>query len=174
MPFYSFLLTLGLVLLACNRKESAQQNVHRLISDSIISTKAPRMQDSKNEQDVDFKGERYHLTINRVAADSLPHVQTEADQWFIDNTITLRITCDNGVTIFCKTFTKKVFSSLALEDFFSHSVLEGMTFNKVTSKGLVFMASLCYPQTDLRMLFAVEIEPSGVMTISKEGQVELL
>jgi len=58
------------------------------------------------------------------------------------------------------------------DDFLSHSVLEGMVFDKVTPKGLVFAASICFPQTDLYVPVSVTITSDGTMSMVKEEVLE--
>jgi len=157
---------------ACHNKNNKQEKKETLAADSVDSAGIRQMQESKNEQKIVMKGKSYHIAIHRIASDSLQRVKTEAGEWFIDNKISLRITLDNGSKIFSKTFTKKSFSSVVPEDFLSHSILEGLVFDKVTASGLNFAASVCYPQTDLYFPLRITIASDGSMSMAKEELME--
>ena len=161
-----------LCMLACNNKSSKQEKKDTITTDSVDSNGVQRMQESKSEQTVKIKGTSFHIVLHRVANDTLPRVKTEAGEWFTDNIIHLQITRENGGKVFSKTFTKKSFSSVVPEDFLSHSILEGMVFDKVVEKSLSFAASVCYPQTDLYYPIRITITSDGAMNIAKEELME--
>lgn len=46
-----------------------------------------RMQVSKSETDIQFKGKDYHIFLSRTPSDSLPHVNTEMGDEYLDNQI---------------------------------------------------------------------------------------
>lgn len=157
---------------ACNNKSNKQEKKETVTTDSIDSAGVQRMQESKNEQVIKMNGVSYHISLHRIANDTLPRVKTEAGEWFTDNAIHLQITRDNGNKVFGKTFTKKNFSSVVPDDFLSHSILEGMVFDKVTANSLSFAASVCYPQTDLYFPIRITIKSDGVMSMAKEELME--
>ena len=74
--------------------------------------------------------------------------------------------------IFNMTFTKRNFASIVGEDFLSKSILEGMVYNKTTPQGIVFAASVCYPQTDLYVPISITITADGKMTMVREELLE--
>ncbi|WP_321518905.1 DUF4738 domain-containing protein [uncultured Bacteroides sp.] len=161
-----------LCMSACNNKSSKQEKKGTITTDSVDSSGIQKMQESKSEQTIKMKGISYHVVLHRIANDTLSRVKTEAGEWFTDNTISLQITRNNGGKLFSKTFTKKSFSSIVPADFLSHSILEGMVFDKVTEKGLSFAASVCYPQTDLYFPLRITIKPDGSMGMAKEELME--
>ncbi len=169
---YFFLPIFLFCMSACNHKSSKQEKKETFTSDSVDSKGVQRMQESKSDQTVKLNGKSFHITLHRVSDDSLARVKTESGEWYVDNRITLRITGDKGNQIFSKTFTKKSFSSVVDEDFITHAILEGMVFDKVTSKGLIFAASVCYPQTDLYSPVTITITPTGSMSMAKEELME--
>lgn len=157
---------------ACNNKSNKQEKKETVTKDSVDSAGVQRMQESKNEQVVRMNGVSFHVSLHRIANDTLPRVKTEAGEWFTDNTIHLQITRDNGNKVLNKTFTKKSFSSVVPDDFLSHSILEGMVFDKVTANCLNFAASVCYPQTDLYFPIRITIKSDGTISMAKEELME--
>ena len=71
-----------------------------------------------------------------------------------------------------KTFTKNDFSSVVDAKFLSKSILEGIVYDKTTPQGIVYAASVCYPQTDLYMPLSITITADGKMSIQKVDMLE--
>ena len=103
--------------------------------------------------------------------DSLPVVTNEQGEKFVDNRITLRIT-SGGKSIVNKEFTKESFASLVGAKFLKHSILEGLVYDKNTSKGMVYAASICYPQSDLYIPLSITVSADGKISIAKEELLE--
>jgi hypothetical protein len=153
-------------------KDTAKESDTRvLLRDSIDSHGIQRMQVSKAEQTITFGGKKYKSYVLRTPSDSLPRVKNDRGEVFADNTITLRLTRGNE-KIFNKTFTKQSFSSLVDGAFMRRAVLEGMVFDKTTSKGFVYAVSVSYPQTDLYIPMSMTITPDGKMSVVKEELME--
>lgn len=159
-------------LVGCTGKPKQPDEKQALQIDSVSSTGVQHMQVSRNEQDVKLKGRNYHLLIQRVPADSLPHVKNDMGDIYADNTITLRITRDKGEKVFSKTFTKQDFSSVVAANLLPQCILEGMVFDKTTPQGIVLAASISVPQTDLYVPVSITVSPDGKMTIVKEEEIE--
>ena len=75
-------------------------------------------------------------------------------------------------TVLNKTFTKNDFSSVVDAKFLSKSILEGIEYDKTTPQGIVYAASVCYPQTDLYMPLSITITADGKMSIQKVDMLE--
>ena len=130
-----------------------------------------RMQTSKSEIDIKFKGKDYRSFVSRTPDESLPHVTNEMGDTYMDNKIVLRLT-RGGESVFNKTFTKNDFSSVVDADFLAKSVLEGIVYDKTTPQGIVYAASVCYPQTDLYVPLSITITADGKMSIQKVDMLE--
>lgn len=118
------------------------------------------MQTSKSETNFKFKGKDYHSFVSRTPDESLPHVTNEMGDTYVDNKIVLHLTRGNE-TVLNKTFTKNDFSSVVDAKFLSKSILEGIVYDKTTPQGIVYAASVCYPQTDLYMPLSITITADG-------------
>ena len=129
------------------------------------------MQTSKSEIDIKFKGKDYRSFVSRTPDESLPHVTNEMGDTYMDNKIVLRLT-RGGESVFNKTFTKNDFSSVGDADFLAKSVLEGIVYDKTTPQGIVYAASVCYPQTDLYVPLSITITADGKMSIQKVDMLE--
>ena len=90
---------------------------------------------------------------------------------YVDNKIVLRIT-RGGENVLNKTFTKNDFSSVVDANFLSKSVLEGIVYDKTTPEGIVYAASVCYPQTDLYVPLSITVSADGKMSIKKVDMLE--
>ena len=69
-----------------------------------------RMQVFRVNQEVECKGKKFRLFIERTPSDALPKVKSDMGL-FVDNQIKVKITRDNGTALCEKTFTKKDFAS---------------------------------------------------------------
>ena len=52
------------------------------------------------------------------------------------------------------------------------SILEGLVYDKNTSKGMVYAASICYPQSDLYIPLSITVSADGKISIAKEELLE--
>lgn len=169
---YFLLLSLAVAVTACGGKKGTSNNESILTTmDSMDARGLQRMQISKSETDFKFKGKDYHSMVSRTPDESLPHVTNEMGDTYLDNKIVLRLTCGNE-KVFDKTFTKNDFSSVVDAGFLSKSVLEGIVYDKTTPQGIVYAASVCYPQTDLYMPLSITITADGKMSIQKVDMLE--
>lgn len=166
------MLSLAVAVTACGGKKGNKDNESVLVKmDSIDAHGLQRMQTSKSETDIKFKGKEYHSLVSRTPDESLPHVTNEMGDTYVDNKIVLRLTRGDA-TVLNKTFTKKDFASVVEADFLSKSVLEGIVFDKTAPQGIVYAASVCYPQTDLYVPLSITITADGKMSIKKVDVLE--
>lgn len=49
------------------------------------------------------------------------------------------------------------------------SILEGIVYDKTTPEGIVYAASICYPQTDLYVPISITISPDGKISMKKKS-----
>jgi hypothetical protein len=169
---YLLLLPLAVAVTACGGKKGTSNNESILATmDSVDAHGLQRMQTSKSETDFKFKGKDYHSMVSRTPDESLPHVTNEMGDTYVDNKIVLQLTRGNE-KVFDKTFTKNDFSSVVDARFLSNSVLEGIVYDKTTPQGIVYAASVCYPQTDLYMPLSITITVDGKMSIQKVDMLE--
>jgi len=169
LTFYMVVLSSFMLLGSCGNKQKEDNSNKILYSmEEKSSDGLQRMQSSRVEQDIVWNGKNYQIVISRVADDSLPKIKDEAGDLFVDNTITLSIKRNNGEHFFDKTFTKQSFASLLDEKFVSRAMLEGMVFDKAIDQGLIFAASVSYPQTDLFVPVIITISSDGTMALRRE------
>ena len=110
--------------------------------------KPQRMQVSDIKETITYKGKEYHSSVVRRPDESLPVVTNEEGDKFVDNRITLRLTC-SGKQLIERSFTKESFASVVDARFMKYAILEGIVFNKTTPQGIVYAASVGYPESDL-------------------------
>lgn len=153
--------------LACSsRNKSSEKDAPLLMKENMISDGVQRMQVSEAENSFVYRGKEYHSQVSRRPDDALPVVVNEQGDRFADNSISLRLRT-GGKTIVDKVFTKEYFSSLVDADFLAHAILEGMVYDKVTSAGIHYAASICYPQTDLYIPLLITISAEGKISVTR-------
>ena len=75
---YLLLLPLALTVVACGGKNGSSNKESVLATqDSVDAHGLQRMQSSKAETDIKFKGKDYHSLVSRTPDESLPHVSNE-------------------------------------------------------------------------------------------------
>lgn len=155
-----------------NDKKNAQEEVKRMFQIESVdeNTGLQRMQVSRVNQEFSCRGKKYRLSVERTPSDDLPRVKSDMGL-FADNIIKVRITRENGGTLFEKTFTKKDFAAHLSERYLSRSVLEGLVFDDVRTdekKEITLAASVSYPMTDLYVPFTLVVSQDGKLSISMD------
>jgi len=169
---YLFLLPLAMAAAGCGGKKSPSDGRSPwAMMDSVDDRGLQRMQASESETKFEFKGKSYRSLVSRTPDESLPLVSSEAGVACIDNKIALRLTCGSE-TVLNRTFTKKDFSAAVDAEFLAKSILEGIVYDKTTPQGIVYAASVCYPQTDLYVPLSITITADGKTTIRKAEMFE--
>ena len=159
--FYFWICMAVWLLSACSsQKKGDGEDVQVLMKDSVDANGLQRMQVSDSKMSFTYNGKEYHSHVVRRPDDSLPVVTNEQGEKFVDNRITLRIT-SGGKSIVNKEFTKESFASLVDAKFLKHS-----------SKGMVYAASICYPQSDLYIPLSITVSADGKISIAKEELLE--
>lgn len=160
------------LLSACSsQKKGDGADIQVLMKDSVDASGLQRMQVSDIKTTFTYKGKDYQSNVVRRPDDSLPIVINEQGEKFVDNRITLRIT-SGGKSVVDKVFTKENFASLVDAKFLKHSILEGLVYDKTTPKGIVYAASICYPQTNLYIPLSLTVTPDGKISMAKEELLE--
>ena len=149
-----------------NKKDGTQV----LMQDSTEIAGPQRMQVSDVKTSFTYKGKEYQSSVVRRPDESLPIVKNEQGEKFVDNRITLRITC-GGKQVVDKVFTKDNFASLVDAKFMKYSILEGLVYDKTTPQGIIYAASVCYPQSDLYVPIRLTITADGKISMAKEEQI---
>lgn len=161
------------LLVACKDKKPAQ--------DTIITTRqevrkpqAPiGMQDYRQETDATWMGRSYHIVVHRTAVDSLPMVQDEIGQKYVDNRVTVTIRRPDGSEFFRRTFTKGAFLSYLDDDYRRNGILEAMIFEEVDDGCLQFAVSIAHPQSEDEFIpLEMKINAEGGLAIKRDGDID--
>ena len=157
--FYFWICIAIWLLSACSsQKKEDRGDIQVLMKDSVDANGLQRMQVSDSKTSFTYKGKEYQSSVVRRPDDSLPVVINEQGDKFVDNSITLRIT-SGGKSIVDKVFTKESFASLVVYD-------------KTTPQGIVYAASVCYPQSDLYIPLSITVSADGKISLAKEELLE--
>ncbi len=133
--------------------------------DSVSAATGVRCQQTIEANiDTTYQGKRYHSHVVRRADESLPQITDENGVRYHDNRITLRLT-SGGNKVLERDFLKSSFAEYLDADFMEHAILEGLTFDKVVSGGLQYVASVGYPESDLYVPFSIVVSARGGVTI---------
>jgi hypothetical protein len=161
----------ALSVVSCTSRQKGGDDVQVLMQDSTVTSAPQRMQVSDTKVTITYKGKEYRSSVVRRPDDSLPIVKNEQGEKFVDNSITLRITC-GGKQIVDRVFTKESFASLVDAGFMKYAILEGLVYDKTTPQGIMYAASICYPQTDLYVPLRLTVSADGKISMAKEELLE--
>ena len=140
---------------ACSSQDKDKKDgTQVLMQDSTEIAGPQRMQVSDVKTSFTYKGKEYQSSVVRRPDESLPIVKNEQGEKFVDNRITLRITCGG----------KQVVDK--------YSILEGLVYDKTTPQGIIYAASVCYPQSDLYVPIRLTITADGKISMAKEELME--
>ncbi len=164
-------LLIAVLAISCGKKKESQNIIVPTVEKE--EPKAPiRMQPYDQKMDVEWLDKGYQVIINRQADDSLRMVQDETGQKFVDNRIALRIIRADGSVFFKKVFTKTDFDAQLDDDYRQTGILEGLVFDKVDGKNLVFAGSVSHPQTDEYIPLVVTVSNFGAVSIKRDDQMD--
>lgn len=170
--FFLWICLASLLLSACHSSQKDSQNTSATsLEDSIAKAGPQRMQVSDIKTTITYQGKEYLSAVRRQPDESLPIVKNEQGEKFVDNRISLRLTC-NGQVVVSKVFTKETFASLVDAQFLKNSILEGLVFDKTAPEGILYAASICYPQTDLYIPLRITVTADGQVSLAKEELME--
>ncbi len=140
-------------------------------AENVLPGEPQRMQVSDITTSFSYRGKEYSSTVVRRPDESLPMVKDEQGMIFVDNRISLRLTCGDKQVV-NRNFTKENFALLVDADFLKTALLEGLVFYKTTDEGMIYIASVCYPQSDLYVTLRLTITPDGQIRMEREEMME--
>ncbi|MEL5895430.1 DUF4738 domain-containing protein [Bacteroides sp. GD17] len=157
---------------ACSSKnKSEKEDAQLLMQDSTEAAAPQRMQVSDVKATFTFKGKEYQSSVVRRPDESLPIVKNEQGEKFVDNRITLRLT-SGGKQVVDRVFTKESFASLVDAKFMKYAILEGLVYDQTTPQGIIYAASVCYPQSDLYVPIKLTITADGKISMTQDEMME--
>lgn len=174
--YLSVIIVSSFILAACNTATNKQPNEMRMVqnSEETINEGPISMQPSEVKESFLYKGKNYQSHIVRRPDESLPIVTNDEHQQFVDNLISVKLSCE-GKQILSRTFSKKDFLYLVDDTFAKQAILEGIVFNETNDEGICFAASLGHPESDLYQPIRLVVTASGNLSITLEEElVELV
>ena len=157
---------------ACSSHGKTEKSTEEALnSEEVLSAVPQCMQMSEITENFTYEGKEYRSTVVRRPDNQLPIVENEEGEKFVDNLVTLHITC-NGKQLVDKVFTKESFAFLVSGKFLKYALLEGLVFDQVTSQGILYAASVCYPQSDLYVPIRLVVTADGKISMTKEELME--
>jgi len=161
----------GLLAACSSQGRGKNGTVEAQAQDTVVPGAPQRMQVSDVKTTFTYKGKEYQSSVVRRPDESLPVVAVEEGEKFYDNRITLRLSC-GGKQVVDKVFTKESFASLVDARFMKYAVLEGLVYDETTAQGIIYAASVGYPQSDLYVPIRLTITPDGKISMAKEELME--
>lgn len=161
-----------LTLTACKEKKVSNDII--VAKPEAFKPEAPiRMPDRHDSREVRWQGALYTVNIDRTPSDSLPMVQDDMRQKYVDNTIRLTIIRSDGSEFYSRTFTKGSFSSYLDENFRRTGVLEAMIFDEVDDGRLEFAVSVSRPQADDEFIpLEMKLDRDRGLTIRRDDHLD--
>ena len=129
------------------------------------------MQVSEVSQPVTLGKKEYQSSVVRRPDADLPMVSNQQGQKFVDNRITLLVT-EGTRQVVRKEFTKADFLNYLDAGFQKNAILEGLVFDKSTPQGLLYAASVAYPESDLYVPFQITVNANGGINIVKSDEMD--
>lgn len=165
-------LVLAAVLLgACGKKKQSDD----IIAPKVVeeTPKEPvRSQEYNDDRHVEWLGKDYHVSIHRHASDSLPMVQDENGQKFVDNVFMLVVQRSDGSVFFQQKFTKSQLVQYLDDQYKEQGIFEGLVFDQVDGDYLRFGASVGIPQSDEYIPLVFRLSKTGVLQITRDTQMD--
>lgn len=162
---------LALGLVACGEKKKSDDIITEQME--LPKPQEPiRLQSYEDSKDIAWIGRTYHLSINRQPNDSLPMVEDEIGQQFVDNSITLEVSRQDNSVFYHHVFTKKDFAQYLDDDYLATGILEGFVFNKADGDWLEFAVSVSHPQTDEYIPLVMRLSRMGALSIRRDTQMD--
>ena len=165
-------LVLAAVLLgACGKKKQSDD----IIAPKVVeeTPKEPvRSQEYNDDRQVEWLGKDYHVSIHRHASDSLPMVQDENGQKFVDNVFMLVVQRSDGSVFFQQKFTKSQLVQYLDDQYKEQGIFEGLVFDQVDGDYLRFGASVGIPQSDEYIPLVFRLSKTGALQITRDTQMD--
>ena len=165
--------SLMLLSMGCSSTEASKDDNHvKVLVEDGKSLDAPQyMAASDTKSSFVFRGKGHMASIARRPDNTLPMVSNAEGDTFVDNNITLIIACENR-EVFNRTFVKEDFASQIDDRFMKHAILDGLVYDSCTSQAMFFVASICYPQSDLYVPVELSITSDGKVGMRKLDEMD--
>lgn len=129
-----------------------------------------KMERYNDTNTIGWLGAKYTYDIIRTPCDSLPKITDEDGQKYVDNSVVLTISRSDGSVFFKKTFTKNAFRSALTDNMSKKGILDGFVFHKVNGDGLLFAASVSYPQSDESIPLLINVTRMGAVSVKRDSE----
>lgn len=174
MRLFQYIIAAGLLitgLTGCGG-EKKDSNIITLKTEKKKPAVPIKMQEYTQQKETAWLGAKYTCEIRRRPDERLAKVKNENGQTFVDNSISLTISREDGSVFLEKVFTKADFDAHITDDYRSTGILEGLVFDKAEGQSLLFAASVSHPQTDEYIPLIVAVSRMGAITISNDTQLD--
>jgi len=166
------MVVMAMILMSCHGNGNKDTNSTEAMTEEQIALLPPqKMQTSNVTVEVTLGGKKYNSTVLRQPDESLPVVSNQQGQKYVDNRITLRLS-SGGQSLVNKEFTKASFMDHLDAGFKKYAILEGLVYDKVTPQGILYAASVAYPESDLYVPFRITVTPGGNVSIVKSDEMD--
>ena len=164
----------GIMMLLPGCKETKQPK--HIIATNYVPKKLQgpiSMPVSEKKNDVAWLGKNYHVSITRVAVDSLPMVKDDYGQEYVDNKITLSVMRSDSTVFLKKVFTKASFASCLDDNYRKNGVLSAMLFNEVDNDRLEFAVTVSMPDSEDEFIpLEMKVNGQGEISIVRDTDLD--
>lgn len=167
--FTSYILLFTLLILCSCGGNKKDKDAWTMPEHEVVTRSMPTLSLTDS---LEAGGHKYVYTILRQPSDSLPMVEDDMEDLYLDNTIRLTLKRD-GARYFDKTFTKATFVKSIDKTFYQGAILDGIRFMRhEAGQGLVFSFAVSYPDSDMSAPFLMTISDQGTFTFVKNDNLD--
>lgn len=172
---YTLVIVLGTLLMVSCGEKKEEKNIITHKQAVVKQKKTEKMSDIAQTRETQWLGATYAIAISRKADESLPVITDELGNKYFDNTISLKITREDGSVFVEKTFTKADFKQYVDKAYYTKGALLGVVFDKVEDGRLVFATSVGSPDktSDEYVPLVLTIDRTGKMSVSEATTLDV-
>ena len=169
-------LVAGVMMLgACKEKKKTDDIItSKYVPKSLVDP--IKMAENHQTESVVWQGNPYQIDILRMPVDSLPKVQDDNGQQYVDNLIDVKISRKDGSQFFHKSFVKSSFMAHLDEPFRRNGQLVSIRYNEVDNSALEFSVVVGMPHApdDLFVPLKMVIDRQGAIRVEKDDDMDML
>lgn len=175
MKIWQLTLTVAVIvlLMACKgRKQAYVAEGPQLPPGEQLSGQSVSMRTTMDQATVEWRGKTWIYEISRRPDSTLTAVTDDEGLRCIDNRVSLRVSQGDN-EVLRREFTKADFRPYLPEDFYTHSLLEGLVFYRAADEGLQFATSVSYPHgDDMYISLLITVAPDGSVRIRQDDLID--
>lgn len=168
---------LACVLCSCrNEKKPALKENERQEALMVTEQDMQPVQSApvKRNDRVKLDGTEYVSEILQAPDEALSLVKGDGGTEYVDNRVSLKLYSASGRKVVDRSFTKADFAPVLTDSFKSNGALEGFIFEKAANGKFQYIASICYPQSDMCIYIRMSFDKNGQFLLSQADDLSTI